>query len=240
MFTPKDAVTANPLSKAALPRCPKLSGVTVVLLDLDDTLIDTLNNSFEVVCKSAKEAGLPTPSRQDYLKPYGGPFTKCVESWFPGMQVDPQSFREIFDRISLSHPAPPLFDVATLLAQLKSAGMLVGVVTNASARRTTFKLQCAGISPESLDCLVTQDDVAGVLKPSPVGIQLALQRLNITEPQQVIYVGNAVEDQQAAIRAGTHFCAVKQTEDWQARLDPDSLIIDSAAQVPYLFEVDKN
>jgi len=83
-------------------------------------------------------------------------------------------------------------DVEPLLADLKRAGMLVGIITHGLAVKQAEKLWRLGIV-ESLDpTAIFISDVVGINKPNPKLYQYALRSLDL-EPTRVMYVGDNPE-----------------------------------------------
>lgn len=210
---------------------PNLQKIEVVLFDLDDTLIDTLNTSFALVIKTAEYFNLQPPTYEHYLKTYGGSFPRMVKAWFQGIEVNSDLFRQQFELYGTETDSPQLFNVAETFKALKNANYRIGIVTNSGAERTKLKLRHAGVNPEILDCLVTHNDTNGVLKPDPAGLLLANKLLSVNDSEKVIYVGNAYEDQLAAHAAGVGFCGVNQAENWENRVDERSYFLENAGEI---------
>jgi FMN phosphatase YigB (HAD superfamily) len=85
----------------------------------------------------------------------------------------------------------------------------VGAVTNTAVMTEAdvrALLEPSGVSA-LLEVLVTSVD-AGVAKPDPRPIQLALDALGLDEPARVLYVGNTPSDEAAATAAGVHYADI--------------------------------
>ena len=224
--------TANiDLSTSRIDCRPSLDNIEIILFDLDDTLIDTLNTSYKLVTATAKQLNLPVPSYEEYRKPYGGSFPALVEAWFPNLNVDANYFRQQFERNSLTVTSPILFNVVDVFLTLRNEGYRCGIVTNSGEQRTLVKLKHAELTLNELDCIVTSTDTNNILKPAPDSILLALKKLNVSDPKKVLYVGNAYEDQIAAHAAEVVFCGVNQAENWHNRIDAKSYFLESAGGI---------
>jgi HAD superfamily hydrolase (TIGR01662 family) len=92
--------------------------------------------------------------------------------------------------------------VPDLLAHLKNRGIKVGLVTNSGAgyiRKLLTHLKLEGVFNE----IVTYSDVlAAGKKPSPKGLELALEKLGVDANPDVLYIGDEHTDIEAAYRAG--------------------------------------
>ncbi|MDH2900250.1 MAG: HAD family hydrolase [archaeon] len=92
-----------------------------------------------------------------------------------------------------------------LLKILKERGILSAVVTNAGRAPVEKVLEKLGFLPY-LVTVVTRDELL-MLKPEPEGIRKVLGTLNL-DKADVIYVGDAIEDMEAARNAGVAYVAL--------------------------------
>lgn len=92
-----------------------------------------------------------------------------------------------------------------LLKILKERGILSAVVTNAGRAPVEKVLEKLGFLPY-LVTVVTRDELV-MLKPEPEGIRKVLDTLNL-DKAEVIYVGDAIEDMEAARNAGVAYVAL--------------------------------
>ena len=86
------------------------------------------------------------------------------------------------------------------LKKLKEAGYLLGVVTNKGAPLTKYSLEVCHIE-DLFDVVISADDV-NAPKPSPLGIDKALERLAIADKDKVLYIGDNDIDYETATNAG--------------------------------------
>lgn len=92
--------------------------------------------------------------------------------------------------------------VVLLLRRLKEKRVRTGVVTNSPLTYVNRLIEHHGLG-ELLDVVVAYNDVGPAgKKPSATGIDLALDRLQITDKSLVAYVGDEYTDIVAAYRAG--------------------------------------
>jgi len=95
--------------------------------------------------------------------------------------------------------------VEEVLDALKAAGRRIGMVTSKSRDTTAMAFRAVGLK-ERFDVVVTATDTSEH-KPSPVPLQLCLQRLGATASGS-IYVGDSPFDIQAGAAAGMATAAV--------------------------------
>jgi nicotinate-nucleotide--dimethylbenzimidazole phosphoribosyltransferase len=115
-----------------------------------------------------------------------------------------------------SPPGPPAdgLDVelrADALADLQwmAESVRLGAVTDTAVMdeaQVRQLLEPSGVAAV-LEVLVTSVDV-GVTKPDPKPLLIALERLRIDDPERVLYIGDAPEDEEAASAAGVQYLSI--------------------------------
>jgi HAD superfamily hydrolase (TIGR01509 family) len=103
------------------------------------------------------------------------------------------------------HRLQPLPGAGDLLRRCKSAGLTVVLASSASAEEFAA-LTAVLDADEAIDEGTTSDD-ADSAKPAPDVIQAALDRGKL-DPEDVVFVGDAVWDGAACAKAGVQFIAV--------------------------------
>jgi phosphoglycolate phosphatase-like HAD superfamily hydrolase len=136
-----------------------------LVLDVDDTLVDTRRTGLAKIRGVAADLGLPYLAQEDFDAAYGTrPFRACVATWFPDVDVD--DFCKGYDRWAAAIPPRPLCDGARIVAQARAAGMGVGILTNGPGHKTAAKLAAVGLTASALD-FVCHADNWPVAKPHP-------------------------------------------------------------------------
>jgi len=183
-------------------------GVSAVLFDIDGTMIDTVHLIIASHRHTFNEILGWVPSDDEILATVGEPLVTTFARY-------DQSDRLLQEYIDWSVPRTvthcQLFDgIRPTLETLRSQGFLTGVVT---ARRCDGMHVCldAFYLNELFDVTVCAEETERH-KPEPDPIFLAMERLNIKDPQHILYVGDTVHDLLSVKRAGGHFAAV----DWTA------------------------
>lgn len=177
-----------------------------VLFDLDGTLIDSKRLYLECYRRAVEPfvrreftlddlRRLKPRSERALLEAVVGPdrLEECTEAFHREYAAGYGAF---FDGI---------YDgVPQLLERLRTAGRRLGIVTGKSRR--SWQVTAAREELGPFDVLVFDDDVPAP-EPSPAGILLALQALEV-DPEDAIYVGDTMGDVLAGREAGTHTAAV--------------------------------
>ena len=175
----------------------------VLLFDLDGTLCDSdemLIQSFFALYKKYRPVKIRT--REELIYFSGPPIKKTLSDEFPDYP-----FEEIYKAVQvvsreLYRPYVKAFDKEIeTLKKLREAGYLLGVVTNKGAPLTKYSLEVANIDG-LFDVVISADDV-NAPKPSPLGIEKALERLGIEDKGKVLYIGDNDIDYETATNAGT-------------------------------------
>jgi len=175
----------------------------VLLFDLDGTLCDSdemLIQSFFVLYKKYRPVKIRT--REELIYFSGPPIKKTLSDEFPDYPFE--EIYKAFQVVSreLYRPYVKVFDKEIeTLKKLREAGYLLGVVTNKGAPLTKYSLEVAHIDG-LFDVVISADDV-NAPKPSPLGIEKALERLGIEDKGKVLYIGDNDIDYETAVNAGT-------------------------------------
>ena len=174
----------------------------VILFDLDGTLCDTdemIVQTFFTLYKEYKPVKIRTREELYYFS--GPPIRDTMAKEFP--DYDPEEMYNVFKKVSKEFYAPCVKaykDEIEVLKALKEAGYILGVVTNNGYPLTIYSLEICHIQ-EFFDVVITADDVK-VGKPDPTGLLRAMEKLNIKNKADVLYVGDNDIDYFTANNAG--------------------------------------
>lgn len=176
--------------------------ISAILFDLDGTLLDayaaqlTAYNvmfaHFGIVCDEELFISTYNPNFYETYKRFNIP----VERWDEASDVWLAAAAQ-----SEVQPFPGVVDAIRRLA----ARYPLGVVTAGNRARVMGDLARTGLQP-FFKVIITHEEVQQ-MKPHPEGLLLALKMLKVT-PEQAIYVGDALPDQQMAAAAGVRFIGV--------------------------------
>ena len=177
-----------------------MSRLSAVLFDLDGTLVSTKRLYLEAY-RRALEVHLqrmPTVEEVIALRPRAE--LRFLRDLVPPELYDVclRDFRRFYDELHATHFGEVYPGVAAMLAQLRSAGARVGIVTGKS--RASWEALVAHVDLGSFEVTIFDDDVAEP-KPDPEGLRLAVDALGLA-PAEAAYVGDALSDVEAAAAAG--------------------------------------
>lgn len=202
--------------------------LNVILFDLDGTLVDTAPDLGLALNIQRERHGL-TPLPQEAIRPYASHGSRGLLSIGFGLTPEDETFADmrneylqLYDEVFIR--SPRLFEgMQALLAEIESAGLQWGVVTNKPRRFSAPLMQALALDDRAA-CLVCGDDAARA-KPAPDTLLLACSQTG-SSPQECIYVGDAERDIVAGKAAGMktvlamygYLDADDQPEAWGADL----------------------
>ena len=179
-----------------------MSKYRVLLFDLDGTLCDTDEMIVQTMFAIYKKVTpIKERTREELYYFSGPPIKETLRNEFPDQ--DPEKMYTMFKEVSKGYyqkcvKAYP--DEIKVLSALKEKGYLLGVVTNKGLPLTLYSLEICHIDG-LFDIVVSADDVANP-KPDPSGILKALEKLDIKDKKEVLYIGDNDIDYETASNAG--------------------------------------
>ena len=174
----------------------------LLLFDLDGTLCDTDEMIVQTMFSIYKRHK-PTKerTREELYYFSGPPIRETLKNEFP--DYNPDEMYEVFKTTSkefYKDTVVPFKDEKAVLSALKEKGYLLGVVTNKGLPLTIYSLELCDIYP-LFDVVISADDVA-IPKPDPAGVFMAMERLNIKNKKEILYIGDNDIDDETAKNAG--------------------------------------
>ena len=174
----------------------------LLLFDLDGTLCDTDEMIVQTMLSIYKEYRPKKIRTREELYYFSGPpIRETLKNEFPDQ--DPDHMYDVFKKVSkgfYKETVKPYRDEIKVLAKLKNAGYKLGVVTNKGLPLTIYSLEICQIK-ELFDVVVSADDVINP-KPNSEGVYLAMERLNIQNKRDVLYIGDNDIDDETAKNSG--------------------------------------
>jgi HAD superfamily hydrolase (TIGR01509 family) len=165
-----------------------------LVLDVDDTLVDTYRTGYAKCVAAAGALGLPPPSPDEFAELYGRMrFEQCVGHLHP--DVDIARYQATYDAQSSRFPPRPRCNGSALLAAIERAGLRRGVLTNGPSHKTIAKLSACGLSTDDFEFVIS-GDTAAVPKPH-VDAFSALTGYGV-DPSTAWYVSDSAADWRAA------------------------------------------
>ena len=182
-----------------------------VLFDMDGTLLDTAPDFIAICQAMLAERGLPRVDDKLIRDEISGGARAMVSAAF-AMSPEAEEFEalrlEFLERYQTDCAVhSKLFDgMAELLADIESAKLIWGVVTNKPVRFAQPIMEQLGLSERSA-VLICPDHVTKS-KPDPEPLLLACKMLDL-DPASVLFVGDDLRDIESGRDAGTKTAAVR-------------------------------
>ena len=174
----------------------------VLLFDLDGTLCDTdemIVQTMFAIYKKYKPVKERTREELYYFS--GPPVRDTLAVEFPDQ--DPEFMYQLFKKVSKGFYKKCVTiykDEIEVLSALKKKGYSLGVVTNKGLPLTIYSLKICHIS-SFFDVIISADDVVEA-KPDPTGVNMALEKLGVSNKEEVLYIGDNDIDYVTASNAG--------------------------------------
>lgn len=187
--------------------------IKAVVIDLDGTLLDTAPDLAEAASRMAAELNLP-PVALDTIKTYiGNGVSRLVKRVLTReMDAEPDTalfalalpvyekhYSEVVSRES--RPFPGVIDG---LEGMKKLGFRLACITNKAEKFTVPLLKDTGLY-DYFELILSGDSLPR-RKPDPLPLQHACEVFGVP-PQELLLIGDSLNDTQAARAAGCHvFC----------------------------------
>lgn len=196
---------------------PRPKAKTLLLFDLDGTLIDSSQDIANAANYALEKAGLPTRTREEIAFFIGDGVIKLVERMLydhereraPDVTVDQDLCRKVLklvkehysqNLLTFTKPYPGVNETLRWLMEYPKA-----VLTNKPHGMTAEILKGLGWSDQF--SFVLGGDTAHRKKPDPSPVLDALRHFS-AQPTDALFVGDSLLDIQAARAAGVPVCAV--------------------------------
>lgn len=182
-----------------------------VLFDMDGTLLDTAPDFIAICQTMLAERGFPPVNDKLIRDEISGGARAMVSAAF-AMSPEAPEFEalrlEFLERYQVDCAVhSKLFEgMAELLADIESAKLIWGVVTNKPVRFAQPIMEKLGLSERSA-VLICPDHVSKS-KPDPEPLLLACKMLDL-DPASVLFVGDDLRDIESGRDAGTKTAAVR-------------------------------
>lgn len=173
-----------------------------VVLDLDDTIVDTAGASFAAWRAVTADLGLEAPEKDDFAAAYRElSFRGCYDRWVAGTV----GFDEVAARYRAAIAYEPIGDVTGLLHGLRDDGVTAGLVTNSFPDEALRKLADAGIPADALAYVVGRASDAW---PIPAKDLAGILRTHGVQPARAVHVSDNPADLAPSVAAGVPFLGV--------------------------------
>lgn len=194
----------------------RLDNIDTMLFDYEGTLVDfqwKLSEAVEETIKMLRNLGFPNDRIQS--RRYSTLMTEAMQA-ASEIGLQPDHVREkigfVYDRFdedALTRWAARPY-VKDFLKAIRTNGVRTGLVSNVGSKSLSKALSKLGLE-EFFDVALSRNDVLN-LKPSPDGLNLALEKLG-TQKDKSIFMGDSLDDINAARNAGIRVIIITEGEN---------------------------
>jgi HAD superfamily hydrolase (TIGR01509 family) len=178
---------------------------SLVIFDLDGTLIDTLPGTFRAV-RAAVAPVIGYEPTEDEIRARFGPADQRIVAEWVGPDEAEAAVARLYAAYEREFAGTRLFPgLEPVLTGLAEAGIGQAIFTGRGRRSTDWLLEGTGLAGR-FSPVVTSDDVDDP-KPAPDGLLRILERTG-RAPREAVYVGDSPLDVRAARAAGIRPLAV--------------------------------
>jgi len=195
-----------------------LKNINTLLFDLDGTLLDSFTVHLEVFKTTFAQFGIQL-TEEDFLSNYSPNWYKTYEAL--GLRKEDWAAADVYWLKEAETKTPQLFPGVNETLIKLNGNYTLGLVTSGSKSRVVRDLNATGIA-HFFKTIVTGDDI-NTPKPSPEGLELALQNLN-KHADETVYIGDSSADCEMAKAASVSFIGVSSEFDSINPAHPDYLI----------------
>ncbi|HEY1168681.1 MAG TPA: HAD family hydrolase [Candidatus Limnocylindrales bacterium] len=169
-----------------------------ILFDWDGTIVDSMPAILETEAAICRHFGLPF-DQSIFRRTFSPNWRLMYHSLgIPDDRI--QEANEIWAATFHSDQMRPFPGIEDALARLAAVGYTLGLVTSADRAEIEPGLTRLGLD-ELMKVRVCADDTAAG-KPDPRPLQLALELACVAQPEDALYVGDALDDMRMAAAAG--------------------------------------
>ena len=208
-------MTITPSNQAAEKTKKSAAKIKAIIFDYDGVIVDSVAIGLKSHQEIAKHFGIPQfKSLEEFRKSQTTDYKVLWRSLGINTEDKFNAVRSIYKKIHKDGKPQLIPGVKELLKKLSSAYKLA--VVSATYRDIIEK----NLKEHSLESyfshVITADDVEEI-KPSPEGMLLCLQKLNI-KPEEALFIGDMVIDIQMGRAAGVK-TAIIPTYSWNTKAD---------------------
>ncbi|MBI5356117.1 HAD family hydrolase [Candidatus Collierbacteria bacterium] len=207
-----------------------MSKIESVVFDADLTLIDSFKGVHEIYCRAARKLGLSEPSQDALRNQWGKKVPDIIVGLFGENQRD--RVYQVLSEVGDGYEHQLFAGVVDALRSIAGGGLSLGILSTTDKRFFRPHLERVGVW--GLFDLVVGGEDTEVRKPDPAVFAVFLARY---KPEELVYVGDALVDWEAARDAGLGlFLAVTtghtSRKDFRSAGVPEIQILESIANVP--------
>lgn len=170
--------------------------IKVVIFDVDDTLIYTIETAYKKTNKAGKKIFNVDLKKNEFIKLYGKySFVECIKQWYNTDKTE--DFVREYNNIKMEYEYVGNLD--KIINKLKKQNKIVGIVTNSTKEKTKKKLK---------EYIRLFDFIYyNAEKPNITAIVAIINKYHVSN-DEVVFIGDSENDYQASKSSRINFCGV--------------------------------
>jgi phosphoglycolate phosphatase len=184
-----------------------LSKIKAIIFDFDDTLVQTKVIRYKAIKHAGKKFYNLEITDEDIDAQWGKPFNEFLFLVFKQV-ADVETLFSNYKSILSSYPNEAYPGTDSVLEQLHNKYEL-GIISASNKELIWSGMRDVGFNPEMFRFIQSADDTS-VHKPNPEVFNPTILEFNkdaINKPE-ILYVGDTLDDFNAAVNAGLQFCGI--------------------------------
>lgn len=181
-----------------------------VFFDLDGTLVDTLDDLTNAMNFTLNLLGQPSINRDECREMIGKGLAVFAYKALPenAKHLQQQLISEMKKRyLTTCFEETTIYPgVLEFVDQCRQKGLKLAVISN-KEHTLTHKIVHHYFGPERFECILGQKEGLKI-KPDPASVHWVMNELGISNPKDVLYIGDSDVDAQTALNAGVDFVGV--------------------------------
>jgi len=180
--------------------------IKAVVFDVDGVLIDSNEIIVEAYQKTAEELRMRIPSPQEVTDLMGRPLVEIVRMLWADANVElyTKEFRSLFMEENLVIPA--IEGAVEAVKKIRESGFRIGALSGKIMFFIKKHFREAGFNVNWFEAIVSFESTKKH-KPGPEPLLYAINKLEVN-PEETVYVGDAVSDYRCAKNAKVEYVAV--------------------------------
>lgn len=180
----------------------------VILFDFDDTLVESRIQKWSHHKETAEKFYNTTITDEELRIHWGKPFTKMVGELYKNIEPTEKIIQKI-NSIKQNFAKKEIPEAKDLINNLYGSGKLLGIISATNTDLLIDDLNLAGFDIRKFTFLQGAD-LSKYHKPNPKVFDNIIEQLekNGIEKSDVVYIGDSIDDFNAANQAGLDFIAI--------------------------------
>ena len=180
--------------------------IKAIIFDVDGVLIDSVKVIVGLYQKTAKKLGLRTPSSQEVIDLLGKSLDEVVRILWPNTKYELYVKEYKMSEMDKNLVIPRIDGTVDAVKKIKDSNFKLGIISGKSMFILKKHLRESGFDIKLFE-IIASFELTKKHKPNSEPLLYVMDKLNV-EPEETLYVGDAVFDYECAKNAKVQYVAV--------------------------------